>query len=44
MSVRVDLGERLVRTLVLYILLVLGPNSKDNSDDLWQGSRLGKPG
>ena len=34
-SVRVDLGERLVRTLVLYILLILGPNGEDNSDDLW---------
>ena len=34
MSVRVDLGERLVRTLVFYILLILGPNSEDNSDDL----------
>jgi len=34
MSVRVDLGKRLVRTLVLYILLVLGPNGEDNSDDL----------
>jgi len=37
MSVRVDFGKRLVRTLVL------GSNGKDNSDDLWQGSRLGKP-
>jgi len=34
MSVRVDLGKRLVRTLALYILLVLGPNGEDNSDDL----------
>jgi len=35
MSIRVDLGERLVRTLVFYILLILGPNGEDNLDDLW---------
>jgi len=44
MNVRVDLGERLVRILVLYILLVLGPNGEDNSDNLQQSSRLEKPG
>ena len=30
--------------LVLYFLLLLGPNGEDNSDNLQQSSRLGKPG